>query len=88
MLVVVLKRHGTTVPPDNLLHLYERHRDGNPKPVRRDRLADPRGVDELQALHAGAVRPPDGKSAGPEGPDGDVRGSRGSSIRQALYNTP
>ena len=57
-------------------------------------------MDELQALHAGAVRPPEGKSAAPEGADGEIRGgSRGSSIRmhdmdpskcplqQAQYNT-
>ena len=31
------------------------------------RPADPRGVDELQALHAGTVRPPEGKSAASEG---------------------
>ena len=37
----------------------------NPKPVRRDRPADSRGVDGLQALHAGAVRPPEGKPAAP-----------------------
>ena len=29
----------------------------------RDRPADPRGVDEIQALHSGAVRPPEGKFA-------------------------
>ena len=61
---------------------------------------NPRGVDELQALHAGAVRPPEGKPAAPEGPDCEVRGSRDSLIRvrdmdpperplhQAPYNTP
>ena len=38
-------------------------------------------VDELQALHAKAVRPTKGKSAAPEGPDGVIRGSRGSPIR-------
>ena len=38
-------------------------------------------MDELQALHAGAVRPPEGKSAAPEGLVGEVRGSRGSLIR-------
>ena len=37
--------------------------------------------DELQALHAGDVRPPEGKSAAPEGPDGEIRGRRGSLIR-------
>ena len=57
-------------------------------------------MDELQALHAGTFRPPEGKSAASEGPDGEVRGSRGSLIRmrdmdspeaplhQAPYNTP
>ena len=60
-----LQRHGATVPPDNLLHLPGRHSDLNPKPVRRDRPADPRGVDALQALQAGAVRPPEGKPASP-----------------------
>ena len=33
--------------------------------VRRDQPADPRGVDGLQALHAGAVRPPEGKPTAP-----------------------
>ena len=37
-----------------------------------------RGVDELQVIYAGAVRPPEGKSATPEGPDGEVRCNRGS----------
>ena len=57
-------------------------------------------MDGLQALQAGAVRPPEGKSAASEGPDGEVRGSRGSLVRmrdmdppevplrQAPYNTP
>ena len=57
-------------------------------------------MDELQALQAGTTRPPEGKSAASEGPDGEVRGSRGSLIRmrdmdppegplhQAPYNTP
>ena len=55
---------------------------------------------KLQALHTGAVRPPKGKSAAPEDPDGEFRGSKGSLIRmrdmdppegplyQAPYNTP
>ena len=72
----------------------------NPKPVRRDRPADPRGVDGLQALQARAVRPPEAKSSVSEGPDGEVRGSRGYLVwmcdmhtpevplRQAPYNTP
>ena len=38
------------------------------------------GWDELQTLQAGTVRPPEGKSAASEGPDGEVRGSRGSLI--------
>ena len=29
----------------------------------QDRPADPRGVDKIQALHSGAVRPPEGKFA-------------------------
>ena len=37
-----------------------------------DRPADPRGMDELQALRGGAVRPPEGKSTSPEGPDGEI----------------
>ena len=41
----------------------------------------PRGVDEPQALQAGTVRPPEGKSAAYEDPDGEVRGSRGFLIR-------
>ena len=50
-----LQRHGAMVPPDNLLHPFGRRRHGNLRPVGRDRPADPRGVDELQVLHAGAV---------------------------------
>ena len=34
-----------------------------------------------QALHAGAVRPPEGKCAAPEGPNCEIRSSRGFSIR-------
>ena len=45
---------------------------------------DLRGVDELQALNVRAVRPPEGKSAAPEGPDGGTRGCRGSPIRMLL----
>ena len=59
-----------------------------PNPVGRDRPADPRGVDELQALHAGAVRPPQGKSAALEGPDGDIRGSRGFPTRMRDMDLP
>ena len=42
-------------------------------------------MDGLQALHAGAVRPPEGKSAAPEGPDGEVLGSKGFLIRCATW---
>ena len=95
-----LRRHGATVPPDNLLHLPGRHSGRNAKSVRRDRPADPRGVDGLQALQAGTARPPEGKPAASEGADGEVRGSRSSLVRmrdmdppevplrQAPYNTP
>ena len=38
-------------------------------------------MDEIQALQAGTVRPTEGKSAASDGPDGEVRGSRGSLIR-------
>ena len=38
-------------------------------------------VDEPQALHAGVVQPPEGKPAGPDGPDGKIQGSRGSPAR-------
>ena len=87
-------------PPDNLLHLPGRHSDWNAKSVRRDRPADPRGVDKLQALQTRTVRRPEGKPAASEGADGEVRGSRSSlvrmrdmdppevPIRQAPYNTP
>ena len=42
-------------------------------------MADPCGVDELQALHTGAAWQPDGKSPAPEGLDGELLGSRDSS---------
>ena len=45
-------------------------------------------MDELQALHAGAVRPAEGKSTVPEGPDGEIRGSRGSPIRVRDMDPP
>ena len=58
-------------------------------------------MDKLQAPQVGTVRPPEGKSAASEGPDGEVRGSRGSliirmcdmdppegSLHQAPYKTP
>ena len=57
-------------------------------------------MNELQALQDETVRPPEGKSAASEGPDGEVLGSRGSLMRmramdppeeplhQAPYNTP
>ena len=38
-------------------------------------------MDQLQALHAGTVRPLQGKSAAHEGPYGEIRGSGGSPIR-------
>ena len=38
-------------------------------------------IDRLQALHAGAVRRPEGTSAAPEGPDSEVQGSKDSLIR-------
>ena len=38
-------------------------------------------VDELQAFHAGAVRPPEVNSAAPECRDGETRGSIGSPVR-------
>ena len=41
-----------------------------------------------QALQAGTVRPPEGKPAASEGPDGEVRGSRGSLIRMRDMNPP
>ena len=37
-------------------------------------------MDDLQSLHARAVRPLEGKSATPEGLDGEIRGSWGSAI--------
>ena len=59
------QRYGARVPPDNHLRLFGMHSDCNPKPVRRDRPADSRGLDGLQTLHAGAVRQPEGKPAAP-----------------------
>ena len=41
-------------------------------------MADPCGVDELQALHTEAARQPDSKSATLEGLDGELLGSRDS----------
>ena len=43
-------------------------------------------MDNLQALHAGAVQPPEGKSAAPEDPDGEVRGRTSSLIRMCDMN--
>ena len=43
-------------------------------------------MDEPQSLQAGTVRPPEGISS--EGPDGEVRGSRGSLIRMRDMDTP
>ena len=57
-------------------------------------------MDGLQTLQAGTVRPPEGKPAASEDPDGEVRGSRTSLVRmrdmdppevplrQPPYNTP
>ena len=46
-------------------------------------------MDGLQALNAVALRPPEGKSvATREGPDGEVRGSRGSLIRMRDMDRP
>ena len=50
-------------------------------------VLDPRGLD-VQTLHAGAVRQPEGKSAAPEGPDGEIRGSRGSPILMRGMGSP
>ena len=48
----------------------------------------PRGVDGLQALQAGTVRPPEGKPAVSEGADGEVRGSRSSPVRMRDMDPP
>ena len=53
--------------------------------MRRDRPTDPRRVDEFQALQAGTVRPPEGKSASLEGPDGEV--SRGDRMARGWHYT-
>ena len=65
-----------------------------------DRRIRARWMGGLQALQAGTVRPPEGKPAASEGPDGEVRGSRSSlarmrdmdppevPLRQAPCNTP
>ena len=45
-------------------------------------------MDKLQALQAGTVRPPEGKSAASESPDGEVRGSRGFLLRMRDMNPP
>ena len=46
-------------------------------------------MDGLQAQHGGAVRLPEGRSAAPEGPDGDIRGgSRNSRIRMRDMDPP
>ena len=45
-------------------------------------------MDGLPALKAGAVRPPEGKSAASEGPGGEVRGSRGSLVRMRDMDPP
>ena len=45
-------------------------------------------MDGLQALQAGTVRPPEGKPAASEGPDGEVRGSRSSIVRMRDMDPP
>ena len=48
-------------------------RDSPRFPQRRPHTLSPTiSVGELQALHAGAARPPERKSTAPEGPDGEV----------------
>ena len=42
------QRYGVTVPPDNLLQLFQEHRHRNPKPFGLDRPAGSCGVGELQ----------------------------------------
>ena len=40
------------------------------------------GIKEaMTMIGAGTVRPPEGKSAAPDGPDGEIQGSRGSLIQ-------
>ena len=41
-------------------------------------------IDRLQALHAGAIRRPEGTSAALEGPDGEVQGRKDSLIRMRV----
>ena len=86
--VDILQRHRETDWPDNLIRLFGSRRHWNPKPVGRDRRADPCEVDELQALHVGAVRPPEGESAALVGPDGEPRGSRSYPIRLRDMDSP
>ena len=45
-------------------------------------------MDGIQALHVEAVRPPEGKFAAPEDPDGEIRGNRGSSTRMRDIGPP
>ena len=45
-------------------------------------------MDELQALHARVVRSPEGKSAAPEGPDGEILGSIASPIQMRDMDPP
>ena len=45
----------------------------------------------MRVRRAGAVRPPEGKSAAPEGPDGEIRGginSRISPVRMRAMDPP
>ena len=83
-----LQRHGATVTPDNLLHLFRRWRPCNLKPVGRYRRADPFRVDELRALHLRAARSPKDTSAAPKDSDGEIRGSRCSPIRMRDMDPP
>ena len=43
---------------------------------------------ELQALHAGAVRPPEGMCAAHEGLDGEIRGCRDYPLRMRDMDSP
>ena len=38
-----LQRHEATIPPDNLLRIFRRHRFSNVKPFHRDRPVDSAG---------------------------------------------
>ena len=45
-------------------------------------------MDELQTLNAGAVRPPEGKSAAPDSLDGKILDNRDSPIRMHDIDSP